>query len=1052
MPVSIHFHLLQKWICFIGTILILLKSASPSESQDYPSLTSIGAIPSAALTVPPVNFQIRLEADVWWADPAANQLVLHDATGSCEVELDLQGQPLGSGQRIRIEGNGALAKTANGFRLGVIGPVVDNDGVHSMIEKSGLVYLPAGPQPLRLDWFNGTYEYGLKVGYAGPGVPRREIPGSALFHLESKDGTSTRMAGLNYSTYDVTGESLPDFRTLPAINSGTVTGFDLSILPHKEHVGVEFNGFLDVPRAGVYTFDTTSDDGSELFVGGPSMLVTVIGHCVRPEPQPLELGRTVTGDEDFQWVQVEGTIDFVNKQDHGLKLDLSSGSGRISLDIPDRRGLSPELVIGRRLRAIGVCQNALTTDGLRIANKLLVPGAKEIELIPSEPPPVAGEGTNGSALPILTTAAEIHQLKREEAQRGYPVALRGVVTCVLPEHQAFTIQDATRGIYVVDLSQGRSFLPQLGEFLEISGTSDAGLFAPVVNAHTLRSLGAGRLPDPVRPTWDQLLNGSLDAQYVELEGIIAAVNTTNVVLLTRDGRINLELRVTGLRLKSLSRYEDALLRVRGCLLANWDYVTHQVTVGNIRIYDADLAVDRPAPPDLFAIPEKSVADLLLFDPEASGLQRVKVSGQIVHCQEVEGYLTDGRNALRFITKRPMDLQAGDLAEVVGFPELSGAAPILREALVRETGHASLPPAKALSAKDLASADNDASRVRISGVLVSVRESFPEEILEVQNGVRTFAARLNNTNGFAGSLILGSRLELTGVYSSLGANKAAGQDISGFELLLNSPGDVQVLARPPWWTLERMLVIVGVLAGVLAITVLWINQLHRKVESRTAELEIQIKERQRVVQQRVMEQERARVAQDLHDELGSSLTEISMLGARARSAAANEMKREELLGQMSNKASEMVTALDEIVWAMNPQHDSLASLVSYFCLYADRFLGLANIPWRLEGGTVPEDLVVDSRLRHQLFLAFKEALNNVVRHSGASQVRLGIQLEAGELQLSIADNGRGLASTLRAEDMDGVANMRARMEKLGGRFEIGSDAGQGTTLRFRVTVR
>jgi signal transduction histidine kinase len=97
-------------------------------------------------------------------------------------------------------------------------------------------------------------------------------------------------------------------------------------------------------------------------------------------------------------------------------------------------------------------------------------------------------------------------------------------------------------------------------------------------------------------------------------------------------------------------------------------------------------------------------------------------------------------------------------------------------------------------------------------------------------------------------------------------------------------------------------------------------------------------------------------------------------------------------------------------------------------------------------------VVDSRLRHQLFLAFKEALNNVVRHSGASQVRLEIQLEGGELQLSIADNGRGLSSTLRAEDMDGVANMRARMERLGGRFEIGSNAGQGTTLRFRMMVR
>jgi signal transduction histidine kinase len=202
----------------------------------------------------------------------------------------------------------------------------------------------------------------------------------------------------------------------------------------------------------------------------------------------------------------------------------------------------------------------------------------------------------------------------------------------------------------------------------------------------------------------------------------------------------------------------------------------------------------------------------------------------------------------------------------------------------------------------------------------------------------------------------------------------------------------------------------------------------------------------------MEQERARVAQDLHDELGSSLTEISMLGARARSASASDEKRNNYLEQMSEKSRDMVAALDEIVWAMNPRHDSLASLVSYFCLYADRFLGLAGIAWRLESAPAPDGVVVDSRHRHQLFLAFKEGLTNVVRHSGASEVRLDIGLEAGRLRLVIADNGRGLPVSARTEEMDGVANMRARLEKLGGGFEMMSEAGRGTTLRFQVPVK
>jgi signal transduction histidine kinase len=148
---------------------------------------------------------------------------------------------------------------------------------------------------------------------------------------------------------------------------------------------------------------------------------------------------------------------------------------------------------------------------------------------------------------------------------------------------------------------------------------------------------------------------------------------------------------------------------------------------------------------------------------------------------------------------------------------------------------------------------------------------------------------------------------------------------------------------------------------------------------------------------------------------------------------------------------MVASLDEIVWAMNPGHDSLASLESYLGSYANRFLGLANITWRFEGPSGAGDRLVDSRQRHQLFLAFKEALTNVVRHSGAGEVRLKLQVDANELRLDIADNGRGLSEAKRTDEMDGVANMRARIEKLHGRFEIDSEPEHGTTVRFRVPL-
>jgi signal transduction histidine kinase len=155
--------------------------------------------------------------------------------------------------------------------------------------------------------------------------------------------------------------------------------------------------------------------------------------------------------------------------------------------------------------------------------------------------------------------------------------------------------------------------------------------------------------------------------------------------------------------------------------------------------------------------------------------------------------------------------------------------------------------------------------------------------------------------------------------------------------------------------------------------------------------------------------------------------------------------------MGDKARQMVMALDEIVWAMNPTHDSLSSMISYFSLYAERFLGLASIVWRLEGPIKPDDHAMDSRHRHQLFLAFKEALTNVVRHSGATEVRLNIQVEHGRVRLTITDNGRGWAENGGTEGMDGVTNMRARLEKLRGRFDLKSKAGEGTIVRFDLPL-
>lgn len=1023
---------------------LLMFSAGALPAAESGDITNIAQLRQAEGDSAPKDFHIRLEGDVWWADPAGQKFVLHDDSGAAEVEANLTGEFPRAGQRVRVEGDGAIGEAGGVFRLGAIGPVVDNDGVHSMTEKSAAVFLREGKNPLRVDWFNGQESYGLEISWSGPGFPRQRIPGTALFHRPKHVGETNFVSGLDYNCVEADGEMLPDFTRLPSLKTGVVPNFDLGMIPQTNQIGVEFSGWLQAPRQGVYTFFLDSDDGSKLFVGAPTLAARVLGPAEFPAPQNIIPGQIWNGGDDCEWAQAAGTVTFASQNAAGLELELASGVGKMLVEIAGGAENPRAGILGRHARVTGVCRYTVTADGQKIAGMILVPGAEKIEWLDGGQ---AVANNFGGHLPLLTTCAEVHHLTRGEAELGYPVKIRGVVTSVLPEHQAFTIQDSTRGLYVEDWSEVRSAPPGIGDFLEVEGKTDPSEFAPIVKAARLRNLGEGTMPDAARPTWDQLLNGSLDAQYVELEGIITAVATNGVTLLTRDGRIKLELRVNGMDPAALTNFEDSLVSIRGTLFASWDYVTHEIKAGEIRINGADISVDAPAPADLFALPRETVAELQLFNPQAGVFQRVKVSGQILFAGP-EDFMTDGRNGLRFIVKKGPELRAGDLVDVVGFPQLSGISPVLREAVVRKTGHAPLPLPQELPAENPIQGKFDVSRVRIRGVLVSVRETASEQIFELQNGVRSFVARLNG--GQFSAPPPGSKLELAGIYSGLGGDKAIGQDISSFELLLNSPGDIKVLSRPPWWTLERLLVIVGALVCGLALTVLWISQLRRKVGQRTEELEIEIRERQRVEHQRAMEQERSRIAQDLHDELGSSLTEITMLGARARSASASAEKRKNYLEEMSEKSRAMVVALDEIVWAMNPRHDSLASLISYFCLYAERFLGLAGIAWHLDDSCDAPETEIDSHCRHQLFLAFKEALTNVVRHSGASEVRLSVSQRNGEVLLTIADNGRGFDPS-KTSGGNGIANLSQRLARLGGQTQTESQCGKGTTVSLIMPI-
>jgi signal transduction histidine kinase/ligand-binding sensor domain-containing protein len=216
---------------------------------------------------------------------------------------------------------------------------------------------------------------------------------------------------------------------------------------------------------------------------------------------------------------------------------------------------------------------------------------------------------------------------------------------------------------------------------------------------------------------------------------------------------------------------------------------------------------------------------------------------------------------------------------------------------------------------------------------------------------------------------------------------------------------------------------------------------------------------RIARERELERERARIAQDIHDDLGASLTRISMLSESATGDLDDRARAARSLSQIYSTARDLTRAMDEIVWAVNPRHDTLESLTNYIARFAHDFLSAANIRCRLDVPIGVPDLVVRSEIRHNLFLAFKEALNNAVKHSGASEVRVSIQFEPDKITLIVADNGLGFdvnnppsRVNNRPAGGHGIIGIRSRLEQVGGRMEMESKKDQGTKVVFTLSMR
>jgi signal transduction histidine kinase len=255
----------------------------------------------------------------------------------------------------------------------------------------------------------------------------------------------------------------------------------------------------------------------------------------------------------------------------------------------------------------------------------------------------------------------------------------------------------------------------------------------------------------------------------------------------------------------------------------------------------------------------------------------------------------------------------------------------------------------------------------------------------------------------------------------------------------APASVAVLVKPHLWQTTWFYLSVGGLVLLVAVGSGWFAA-RARLKARIQALKIR----------NARETERARIARDLHDDLGASLTEISMLSALAAEDAA-ATRLQPALEQLTTKAKQVVSSLDEIVWAVNPREDTLRSLVEYLAAFAAEFMALARIPVRFEIATEIPAHPLAATQRHGVFLATREALNNIAKHARATEVHLRAKVTACQLEIEIADNGRGFEPN-EVIGGNGLGNLRSRMHEAGGTCRIETQPGRGTTVILTLPLQ
>ena len=658
----------------------------------------------------------------------------------------------------------------------------------------------------------------------------------------------------------------------------------------------------------------------------------------------------------------------------------------------------------------------------------------------------------------LTNAAQVRALTREDAAKQISVRLRGVVLDEAGQDEGLVIQDATAGVYLTGPNSTVAKIRR-GDLIEVEGVSDPGGFAPIVRLQKYRKLGTAPIPEPQHVTFEQLITGKLDAQWVEVSGIVRGSEPINF----GSVRGKMELATGGERLAirtsdpvAADSYVDAEVTLRG-ICFNQHNANRQIVSPMLHVPPgSSILVSSPAPADPFTVPLTPVATLLQFAPQGNYGHRVHVRGVVTHYREKQFlWIREGGRGLKIQTKQDGGLRVGDEVDVLGFPNRGEYTPILEDAVFRTLKPGS-PPAPISVTNTTSAIDHDADLIEFEATLQELKPVVQGSNLVVELtfdwGGESVKALLQLPHGedLPKDWRERSVMRVVGICS---VTRDDSGPVSGiwtpraFRVLLRSAADLQVIKPPSKWTLERVVWLFVAISIISLLIAAWATFVaRRRLREQAARRALAEAEFAAILK------ERNRVAREIHDTLAQGLGAISMQ---------LELAKSELKTDASAATQHLETAHRQVRGSLAEARNSIWNMRSQVLENRDLPGALEDILRQLTEGTAVEAKcqVLGSPRRlppvveNDLLRIGQEAITNATKHAHAKHIELVVEFTDKQLTLSVKDDGRGYNSstTTFTKRGFGLVGMRERAAQLRGELTVHSEPGKGTQVKFTMPM-